>query len=225
MPYKGKHRGIGKSRRFASKVAKTAAVTGVAAAVPAIGLSSPANAATEETWDALAQCESSGNWSINTGNGFYGGLQFHPDTWAGFGGLKYAPRADLATKYEQIAIAEKVLDVQGWGAWPACSAKLGLGEDDKGGSTSAPEGSSGSSDESDSDQREERSEAASSPSRSSKRVEAEGATYVVKPGDTLSTIAAEQGVEGGWKALAELNKELVGDNPDLIFPGEKLALS
>lgn len=77
-------------------------------------------------WDALAMCESTGNWAINTGNGFFGGLQFTPSTWLGFGGGAYAPSAHLATREEQIAIAEKVLVVQGWGAWPACTAKLGL---------------------------------------------------------------------------------------------------
>ncbi|HHX86329.1 MAG TPA: DUF348 domain-containing protein [Actinomycetales bacterium] len=77
-------------------------------------------------WDSIAQCESNGNWSINTGNGFSGGLQFHPQTWAGHGGTQYAPSAHLATREQQIAIAEKVQASQGWGAWPACTAKLGL---------------------------------------------------------------------------------------------------
>ncbi|WP_234880177.1 resuscitation-promoting factor [Mycolicibacterium litorale] len=75
------------------------------------------------TWDALAFCESSGNWGINTGNGFYGGVQFTQSTWESFGGLRYAPRADLATREEQIAIAEVTRDKQGWGAWPVCSAR------------------------------------------------------------------------------------------------------
>lgn len=77
-------------------------------------------------WDRLVQCESTGNWAINTGNGFYGGVQFTQQTWMAFGGGKYAPRADLATREEQIDIARKTLAQQGWGAWPACSAKLGL---------------------------------------------------------------------------------------------------
>jgi resuscitation-promoting factor RpfA len=71
-------------------------------------------------WDAIAQCESGGNWSCNTGNGYHGGLQFLPATWEAFGGLDYAPRADLATREQQIAIAEKVLATQGIGAWPTC---------------------------------------------------------------------------------------------------------
>jgi len=76
-------------------------------------------------WDALAQCEATGNWAINTGNGFYGGVQFDQNTWERQGGLKYAPRADLATREEQIAIASVTQKSQGWGAWPACTSRLG----------------------------------------------------------------------------------------------------
>jgi LysM repeat protein len=96
-------------------VALTAAGVGLTAA--------PANAASLSTWDAIAQCESSGNWQINTGNGFYGGLQFTASTWAAYGGTGSAQNA---SKAQQIAVAERVLAGQGWGAWPACSAKLGL---------------------------------------------------------------------------------------------------
>ncbi|MGV0341429.1 transglycosylase family protein [Corynebacterium mastitidis] len=77
-------------------------------------------------WDSLAQCEAGGDWSINTGNGFSGGLQFTPSTWAGFGGTEYAPEAHMATREQQIAVAERVQAAQGWGAWPACTAKLGI---------------------------------------------------------------------------------------------------
>ncbi len=76
-------------------------------------------------WDAVAGCESGGNWAINTGNGFYGGVQFDLGTWAANGGLRYAPRADLATREEQIAIAEVTRDRQGWGAWPVCGGSAG----------------------------------------------------------------------------------------------------
>jgi resuscitation-promoting factor RpfB len=75
-------------------------------------------------WDAVARCESSNNWAINTGNGFYGGVQFDQNTWEASGGLRYAPRADLATREEQIAIAEVTQKRQGWGAWPVCGARL-----------------------------------------------------------------------------------------------------
>ncbi|MFD4630361.1 transglycosylase family protein [Streptomyces sp. NPDC058284] len=75
-------------------------------------------------WHCLAECESNGRWDTNTGNGYYGGLQFYQPTWEAYGGLKYAPRADLATREEQIKVAKKVVQAQGWGAWPACSKKL-----------------------------------------------------------------------------------------------------
>ena len=102
----------------------TAALTGVGAAGLA-GLAAPANASSMD-WNALAQCESGGDWNINTGNGFSGGLQFQQSTWEGFGGTAYAPTAAQASPADQIAVAEKVLAVQGPGAWPACTAKLGL---------------------------------------------------------------------------------------------------
>ena len=80
------------------------------------------------SWDALSACESGGNWAINTGNGFYGGVQFDQGTWERHGGLRYAPRADLATREEQIAIAEVTRARQGWGAWPVCSSRAGVRE-------------------------------------------------------------------------------------------------
>ncbi|WP_220188084.1 transglycosylase family protein [Pseudonocardia pini] len=85
----------------------------------------PTNA--DPTWDRLAECESSGNWAIDTGNGYYGGLQFDAATWSDFGGTAHAARADGATKEQQIAIATKVRDQRGgYGSWPACARKLGL---------------------------------------------------------------------------------------------------
>ena len=89
------------------------------------GAAAPA-VASGSVWDALAQCESGGDWSINTGNGFHGGLQFTPSTWAAYGGTAYAPTANLATREQQIAIAERTQASQGWGAWPACTARLGI---------------------------------------------------------------------------------------------------
>jgi murein DD-endopeptidase MepM/ murein hydrolase activator NlpD len=90
-----------------------------AAAQPATSQSS--------VWDSLSRCESGGNWSANTGNGYVGGLQFLPQTWIAHGGGEFAPSADLATRTEQIVIADRVLASQGWAAWPACSERLGLG--------------------------------------------------------------------------------------------------
>ena len=83
-------------------------------------------AADGSVWDTIAQCESGGNWAINTGNGYSGGLQFHPQTWAGHGGGEYAASAAGATREQQIAVAERVLASQGWGAWPSCSSQAGL---------------------------------------------------------------------------------------------------
>lgn len=101
-----------------------AAIAGLALAGGAMVMTvAPANAAGTSTWDALAQCESGGNWGINTGNGFKGGLQFTSSTWKAYGGTGSAHNA---SKSEQIRVAEKVKAGQGWGAWPACSAKLGL---------------------------------------------------------------------------------------------------
>ncbi|TVL90680.1 transglycosylase family protein [Streptomyces sp. SAJ15] len=77
-------------------------------------------------WSCVAECESSGDWHINTGNGFYGGLQFTQSTWEEHGGRAYAPRADLAPRERQIEIAERVLTTQGWRAWPVCSRRYGL---------------------------------------------------------------------------------------------------
>lgn len=99
----------------------------VATAAPAAAKKSyPSVAASGDVWDRLARCEASGNWAINTGNGYFGGLQFTAGTWTRHGGGAYAARADLASREQQIDIAQRVLATQGWGAWPACSAKLGL---------------------------------------------------------------------------------------------------
>ncbi|MFJ4677995.1 transglycosylase family protein [Kitasatospora sp. NPDC088783] len=124
---------------------RAAIVAGSAVAVlPVAGLvtATSASAADVSTWDKVAQCESTGNWSINTGNGFYGGLQFTSSTWAAFGGTAYAPQADQATKAQQIAVAEKVLASQGPGAWPVCSVQAGLTQ---GGAAAQVDTSSGSS--------------------------------------------------------------------------------
>ncbi|MDV5144679.1 transglycosylase family protein [Streptomyces sp. SBC-4] len=102
-------------------VSSSADAVRAAAAVPGY-----ACAADQWPWGCVAECESSGRWHINTGNGFYGGLQFWQPTWVEHGGTKYAPRADLATRPQQITIAEEVLRTQGWGAWPVCSKRYGL---------------------------------------------------------------------------------------------------
>lgn len=104
---------------------KTLIISAAAAATMAMGAAPAANANPDRTvnWDAVAQCESSGNWSINTGNNYYGGLQFSHSTWLAYGGGQYAPRADLATKEQQIIVAEATLRGQGIGAWPTCGRR------------------------------------------------------------------------------------------------------
>ena len=103
-----------------------AAVAGSASLVTVVAVSTPADAAGSTVWDRVAACESGGNWAINTGNSFFGGLQFTASTWRSFGGTRFAPRADLASKAAQITTAKRVLVVQGPRAWPVCSRQAGL---------------------------------------------------------------------------------------------------
>lgn len=104
----------------------SAAALTAATLTPVIGVQASSEAATTRTWDRLAHCESGGRWHINTGNGYFGGLQISPATWRGYGGRKFARLPHGATKGEQIRIAERIKRGQGWGAWPSCSSRLGL---------------------------------------------------------------------------------------------------
>ncbi|MCE1177781.1 MAG: transglycosylase family protein [Micrococcales bacterium] len=111
-----------------SPVARRAAgvaLAGGATIAGGMAVAQPASAA-GTVWDRVAACESGGNWSINTGNGYYGGLQFSYSTWRAYGGGAYASTANRATKAQQITIAKKVLSAQGPGAWPVCSVRAGL---------------------------------------------------------------------------------------------------
>ena len=105
---------------------KRLAVAGMATLALGAVAAPAANAAPDSDWDRLAECESGGDWSINTGNGYQGGLQFSQQTWSGHGGDEFAASADQASREEQIVVAERILESQGWGAWPSCSAQLGL---------------------------------------------------------------------------------------------------
>ncbi|AKZ56196.1 Secreted protein [Streptomyces ambofaciens ATCC 23877] len=236
---KGKHRRPSK----ATRVIAVAGVTGAAVAAPLMAAGN-ASAATASEWDAVAQCESGGNWSINTGNGYYGGLQFSASTWAGYGGTQYASTADQASKAQQIEIAEKVLAGQGKGAWPVCGTGLsgaaytggGSGESQDSGSASS-EGSqsqsSGSTADRSAEQKASRSEerpAAEKPAEkktvttpTGEKVEKGDGEYKVVKGDTLSSIAQEHDVKGGWAKLFKLNDDIV-DEADLIYPGQQLHL-
>ena len=116
----GRHRKPTASSVSVAKIAFTGAVIGGGS----LALAGQAGAATDGEWDKVARCESGGNWAINTGNGYQGGLQFSPGTWSSHGGGEYAPSAHLASKEQQIAIAERVLATQGRGAWPVCGRGL-----------------------------------------------------------------------------------------------------
>ncbi|MFB7226291.1 transglycosylase family protein [Streptomyces fimicarius] len=120
----GRHR----RPRQAPAIVVAAGVTGSAIAIPLLGASG-AHAAEASTWDRVAECESGGMWSADLGNGYYGGLQFSQETWSAYGGTAFAPRADLASRSQQISVAEKVLDDQGPKAWPSCAVISGLAVD------------------------------------------------------------------------------------------------
>ncbi|MFD9356284.1 transglycosylase family protein [Streptomyces sp. NPDC060031] len=227
---KGKHRRGSKAVRIVT----LAGVAGVAVAAPLMAAGT-ASAATASEWDRVASCESGGNWAINTGNGYYGGLQFSSSTWAAYGGKAYAAQASQASKAQQIAVAEKVLKGQGKGAWPSCGVGLSGASYNGGGAAETPA----------KPKAEPKKEQKAAPKKETKRSETAApskpktgttaqpkseapktgnGSYEVKSGDTLGTIADANGVKGGWEKLFELNKDIVSD-ADLIFPGQKLKLS
>ncbi len=138
----GKHRAARRQIPGVASARRAGTMTLAAAAtVATLGVGAPA-AQADSVWDRVAQCESSGDWSINTGNGYYGGVQFYQPTWVGYGGREYASYAHLATKEEQIAIARRVLHTQGPGAWPVCSVRAGLTRSNGGADPNATPGRS-----------------------------------------------------------------------------------
>ncbi|UKA55395.1 LysM peptidoglycan-binding domain-containing protein [Arthrobacter sp. FW305-BF8] len=213
-----------------------AAVSAATLALSATAANAAAPTASASTWDALAQCESGGNWSTNTGNGFSGGLQFTPQTWAAFGGTG-SPQG--ASRAQQIAVAEKVQATQGWGAWPACSAKLGL---NGGGGAPAPQILPQSAPVQAAPVQAVPVQApvqtapvaqapvaaevpvqAPAEARHAAAVAVSGQTYTVQEGDTLSKIAQKLGIQGGWQHLADANTDTIS-NPNLVFVGQILQL-
>ncbi|MGW0610665.1 transglycosylase family protein [Streptomyces sp. NPDC002788] len=216
MAVRGRHRRYQPNRINRASLTVTAGGAGMA--LPFMGTGA-AQAADVDTWNKVAACESSNNWNINTGNGFYGGLQFTQSTWESYGGRAYAARADLATKDQQIAVAEKVLDGQGPGAWPTCSVRAGLtrggGEPDIRPATERTKQKDDKKKTSIEDVRPQ-----STPQSRAGSAE----MYIVVHGDTLSAIASEQEVRGGWRGLYAANRSTIGGDPDLIVPGQRLAL-
>ncbi|MGA4984678.1 transglycosylase family protein [Streptomyces cellulosae] len=306
----GRHR----RPRQAPALLVAAGVTGSAIAIPLLGAGA-ASAADGDTWDRVAECESGGSWSQNTGNGYYGGLQLTQDDWENYGGLEFAPSADAASRNQQITVAERILADQGVGKWRACGLLTGLNQDtvspnvdpgvptdddrddsllglggtgtssgsaDSGDSsassspsaTSGSSGSSGSSGKATSDAGADASPSASATPEgdesdksgqstgSSAVTESEdsgsgrhrgpsaeeGATadagtassgrhasrsadtpagidddrYTVQTGDSLASIADSLALTGGWTALYVENQQVIGDDPNLILPGQRL---
>lgn len=231
---------------------RLAVLGGAVAVLPVAGLvtATTASAASASTWDAVAQCESTGNWNISSGNGFSGGLQFTPSTWAAYGGTQYAASAAQATQGQQIAVAEKVLADQGPGAWPVCSAKAGLtaggapAQVDTGSSTrgtgnsapapagpaaAAPQGAPAEQAPKPTQPKPTQQQAPKQAPKQAQKdvrkhapVQRGADSYTVKSGDTLSAIAAAHGT-----SVAELhaqNARIIGANPDVILPGQVLSV-
>ncbi|HEU4666322.1 MAG TPA: transglycosylase family protein [Arthrobacter sp.] len=203
-----------KNSKFRTAARRGATVAAISAAGLALSATA-ANATTStSTWDALAQCESGGNWATNTGNGYSGGLQFSPTTWAAYGGTGSA--AD-ASREQQIAVAEQVQASQGWGAWPSCAAQLGLSGGATGAVQAAPVQSAPV-------QAAQSAPVAQAPA--AKHVTAvalSGETYTLQAGDTLSIVAEKLGVQGGWQHLADANLDTISD-PNLVFEGQVIQL-
>ncbi len=280
MP-RGRHCKPSSTRRTLTRTA----IAGAVASAPLV-TAGQAQAASDNVWDQVANCESGGNWSTNTGNGFHGGLQFTSSTWRSFGGTQFAPTAHQATREEQIAIAEKVLTGQGWGAWPVCSRKAGArgtaasprvipvraqrpaaGRSADHPSPAVPEPAASQPvavpvDTHAATPQPVTAEPVLSPPSAPTHVvprpaapvraaaphtsipepaaapqpsapQSTGAPvasqpggpriYQVRAGDTLSGIAAAQGVPGGWKPLYQANRGTVAD-ANKIRPGQRLTL-
>ncbi|TCP56571.1 transglycosylase-like protein with SLT domain [Tamaricihabitans halophyticus] len=166
-------------------------------------------------WDAIAECESGGNWSTNTGNGYSGGLQFSPSTWSAYGGQGSAHNA---SKSEQIAVAERVLEGQGIGAWPTCGAQAGSSasyssSNTEGAPAEAPVEAPA----------EAPVEAAPAPAPAPVVIKDNpDGDYEIKAGETLTKIAEKKNIEGGWAKLHELNADYIS-NPDVVGAGQKIA--
>jgi len=201
----GKHRKSNAATRTIARVA----IAGVAIGAPFAIAAAPASASPD--WDAIANCESGGNWSINTGNGFSGGLQFTPGTWRANGGTGSAHNA---SREEQIRVAENVLQSQGLGAWPTCGKRSG------GGSTAPAKKATKPVKKAPVKQAPKQT--APAPAAPITVTVNPNGDYTVVAGDSLSKIAQALNVEGGWQTLFEKNKAFIAD-PNLIFVGQTIA--
>jgi hypothetical protein len=210
MAYEAKHRKPSAALRSIARVVVAGAVIGVPLAVA----TAPAQA-DPVNWDAVAQCESGGNWGTSTGNGYYGGLQFSQGTWQSNGGSGNPANASRA---EQIRVAENVLNSQGIGAWPVCGARSGS----SGGGNSAPQQQSSSNEGASNETSYEAPQQSAAPAAPVLAKSNPKGDYTIKAGDSLSKIAREHKVKGGWQALFAKNKQFIGD-PNMILVGHKIA--
>ena len=209
----------GKPRR--TRAAATALATTVgAAAVMTTALAAPADAQARHhtVWDKVAQCESGQRWHIDTGNGYYGGLQFSAGTWRAHGGRKYAAHADDATRAEQIEVARRVLQSQGRNAWPVCGPRAGLTKHNGHATATRLPNNAGSPAGSTAHKTKHHKHKA-------KHRAAKGhhKTYRVHSGDTLSKIARKHHVHGGWHALYRANRSHL-KSPNELHIGQTLIL-
>ncbi|MEU4251344.1 transglycosylase family protein [Amycolatopsis sp. NPDC026612] len=212
MSYRGKHRKMSAATRTVARVA----IAGIAVGAPLAIAATPASAT---NWDAIAQCESSGNWNTNTGNGYYGGLQFTQSTWKAYGGTGSAANA---SREEQIAVAERVLQGQGIHAWPVCGSKGG-------GGSAAPKATGKTTKKvtpqkstTVAPKKKAAAPAPAAPAATGVSSSNPSGNYTVVAGDTLSKIAKQFNVQGGYQKLQDLNAKYI-PNADLILVGQKIA--
>ena len=206
VSFAGKHRKQSRAVRGIAKVV----VAGAIVAVPLSIAATPASADTSSVnWDAIAQCESGGNWHADTGNGYHGGLQFSQSTWQANGGTGDAANA---SREQQIAVAERVAATQGMHAWPVCSLRAGQADH----STTTHHSSKPTT-------KKVTTHKAAAPAATTTVApqSAPNGDYTVVAGDTRSSIAQKLNVAGGWEALWNKNKSIV-PNANLIFPGQSL---
>ena len=212
----------GPVRRSATVLAASVGVAAVAST--AFAGAADAKASNNTVWDRVARCESTQNWDIHTGNGYYGGLQFDSHTWTAYHGGKYASRADRATRAEQIQVARRVLKRQGAGAWPVCGPRAGLTKSSGHATAASLPSDAGDGMTAGTLTTAARKKVKAAPKKAThKSRTTHGASIIVHRGDTLSRLATKHHVHGGWKALYRANKSRL-HNPNVLHVGQHLVL-
>jgi hypothetical protein len=194
---------------------------GISAAAISLIAPASAQAASESQWDRVANCESGGNWHANTGNGYYGGLQFAAHTWSSYDVNHYANRADQATREQQIDVANRVLASQGWGAWPVCSKNAGTaGTTDHNRAAHIRDAHQRAMAQKHGASHKHATSTKKSHTVTSSKA---GARHVtVHRGDTLSSIARAHDISGGWRTLYHRNRAEIGPDPSHLRIGMRL---